>query len=147
MNIILSARSVHPETKKSLMKQVDKLNTSRNTIKRKIAVIGDYLEEKLIEMLKGCLEYSIAIDESVDVNDIAQITIFVRITHEDLETSELFFKLKSLYQSTKAEDIFNAVTSIEIFEAVGYEKLGTITSDAGRDKNWVHHKNENSCES
>lgn len=56
--------------------------------------------------------FSVAVDESVDINDIPHLTIFAR--YSDAEIHEELCCLKSMYGTTKGEDILK--TFIDHFE-------------------------------
>lgn len=130
MEKLLSSPEFSPELKTLILTKIDKMKASRNTIQRNIEKISDFLNDELIEILMKCRQFGLCIDESTDVNDIAQLTIFVRIVNEDFTVIERYFKLKSLYGRTTAADIFEGVASLQILEIVGTANLGSLTTDA-----------------
>lgn len=65
-----------------------KISLSHQTISRRIDDIGKSIENKLEEKVRSFKYYSLAIDESTDVMDTAQVAIFVRGIDNEFNISE-----------------------------------------------------------
>src|SRR5215469_17678003 len=76
-----------PENK-ILQKLIDQMPTARHTIERRISVISGDIVGNLQQNLSECSAISLALDESTDVKDKAQLAIFVRYVTKDLEVEE-----------------------------------------------------------
>lgn len=51
---------------------------SRNTIAERVDQLSINLKEQPVEKGKDFIAYSLAVDESTDISDIAQLSIFIR---------------------------------------------------------------------
>lgn len=130
MEIVLSSKQYSPDIKTSILKSIDKITSSRHTATRRVKILGAYLLEELKKIIvEDCVDLSLGIDESTDVNDIAQITLFIKIFHKNFTVSEHYLDLQSLFGRTTASDIFDKVQTMELFSVIA-EKLGSIASDA-----------------
>ena len=69
---------------------------SHQTIGRRIDDLGDNIEGTLKDKLSACVLYSLALDESTDQSDTAQLVIFIREIDENFNIIEemLLKKLK-----------------------------------------------------
>ncbi|MGH0157866.1 UNVERIFIED_CONTAM: hypothetical protein FKN15_034424 [Acipenser sinensis] len=68
-------------------------------------------------------------DESLDINGIPQLLIFVRATSRELDVTEDVLDMIPLQKGTKGEDIkLTAVDVLKKFE-VAPEKITSITTD------------------
>ena len=50
---------------------------SRNTCTRHIEALGSHLTNAVAYNLKNCESFSVAIDESTDIKDVAPLSVFV----------------------------------------------------------------------
>lgn len=66
------------------------------------------MEEKLILQLQECTFFSLQLDESTDVTNIAQLLAFTWLDYHD-DTIEEFLFCKPLTSNATAENIFNIV--------------------------------------
>ena len=107
--------------KKSLIKAVQEtcpnklpcvrdVSLSASTITRRVKDIGKHLHETLKESAKFFKYFSLAIDESNDTTDTAQLLIFIRGIDAKFRITEELCSLRSL-KSTTAENIFSEVTT------------------------------------
>jgi len=96
------ADQVCPEQRKKF----EEVSLSRRTVVRRIEAIG----EDLTSQLKGCIPtfqlFSMAFDERTDINDTAQLLIFVRGISENFEITEELMSIESMKDTTNREDIF-----------------------------------------
>ncbi|GBN24034.1 General transcription factor II-I repeat domain-containing protein 2A [Araneus ventricosus] len=82
------------------------VSLSRKTVTSRIEVIDKNLTSQLeskIGQFKFC---SIAMDESTDINDTAQLVLFIRGVDENFEITEELACMRSLKGTTKGCDIF-----------------------------------------
>ena len=131
------------KNKDAIIKQIGKLQLSDSTLCRRVEDISDNLFFKLIEDLKKSSHFSLALDESTDVSDTAQLMIWVRFFDGNNFNEELL-ALLPLTGQTRGEDVCLAV--MDFFRGPGKEidlgKLVSVTTDGapsmvGREKGLV----------
>ena len=64
--------------KKDIVDKLQSVPLSRNTCTRRTEEISDNLFEQLLSALADAECYSLALDESTDILDVAQMAVFVR---------------------------------------------------------------------
>ena len=103
--MLLGAENVCPE----MVAKFSNISLSRNTVADRISDLAADIKEQS----KVCNEdfdyFSIAVDESTDSSDTAQLALFVRGINSDFVVSERFLQLMPLHGTTTGADIFNAV--------------------------------------
>lgn len=67
--------------------------------------MSEDLTSQLKERVKSFTAQSIAIDESTDINDVAQLAIFIRGVDDNFTVTEEFVKLAPLKDTTTSNDI------------------------------------------
>ena len=82
------------------------VNLSRRTVTRHTKQIDERLANELEEKADSFIFYSLALDESNDVKDTAQLLIFVRGINDNLEIIEEILAMESLKGTTRGEDLF-----------------------------------------
>ena len=83
---------------------------SRFTMHRRQDDIAQHLKLSLqAKINKKESLFSLAVDESTDINDFAQLLIFVRCLSSSFELCEDFFSMETLATRTRGEDTFIAV--------------------------------------
>lgn len=91
--------------------------------------MGDNLHAQLKEKAKDFVFFSLAMDESNDVQDTAQLLIFIRGLNSNFEVSEDLAALQSLTDTTTGEDIFGKVCQTMEELDLDWSKLASITTD------------------
>ncbi len=99
------AEEVCPDKKDVL----NAVSLSASTITRRIEEMGDNVYAQLQEKVKEFELFALALDESNDVQDTAQLLIFLRGVSSNFEVSEELAALQSLKGTTTGEDIFGKV--------------------------------------
>ena len=81
------------------------------------------------EKLKSCEAFSLALDESTDISDTAQLVIFIRAVTAAFDIVEEFLDMASLSSTTTGQDICEHVLRVvERFE-LNPAKLCGVTTD------------------
>jgi len=62
----------------------------------------------LQKLARDFIYFSTAVDESTDVSDTAQLSIFIRVVDEDFNVTEELLDLVPMYGITKSADIFGS---------------------------------------
>jgi len=104
---------------------------TRNTVADRADNIGDELEANLKNLCKRFVAFSIALDESTDIVDTAQLAVFIRGVTVELEVYEEFLCTVPLLGTTTGEDIFMAVKSVFLrfdLSSYVYDRTGTPPS-------------------
>ena len=96
------------KNKEDIIKRIKELPLSAKTIKDRTIKMCSNITTQLIEDLKLVSALSIAVDESCDINDTAQVSLFVRFISHSGPKEELL-GLLPLKGQTRGEDIANAV--------------------------------------
>ena len=97
----------------------EQVSLSRQTITRRIEDLGLNLFEQVQDRVKHFQYFSIALDESTDMVDTAQLLIFLRGVNANFEITEELGALESLSGTTTGEDIFKAL--LNTFKNLGLD--------------------------
>ena len=89
--------------------KIEAISLSRRTIVRCIGGIAQNLSEQLFEAGKSFEWYSRALDESTDIEDTAQLLMFIRGIDENFEITEELLSLEHLKDTTTGHDLFENV--------------------------------------
>lgn len=85
------------------------ISLGRTTVAERINELAFDLSQQLVEISKKFVKFSIAIDESNDIRDTAQLAIFIRGVNEDFLITEELLDLSAMHDTCKGIDIFNKV--------------------------------------
>jgi len=83
----------------------------------------------LAERIRKLSHYSLAIDESVDISDTAQLVAFVREVTEDLEVDEKLLGMASMKSKKTGENIAQEVLKIVQKFRLDPKKMSGLTTD------------------
>ncbi|GBP56500.1 General transcription factor II-I repeat domain-containing protein 2A [Eumeta japonica] len=75
-------------------------------------MIANDIKTTLTDRMAGFESFSIALDESTDLSDTAQLAIFIRGVDKDFTVTEELLALQPLKGTTTEEDIFNEVQKV-----------------------------------
>ena len=92
----------------SAAKTVAQVPLSNDTISRRIDELAEDMEEQLIQQIKLAKYFSLQLDESTDVANLAILIVYVRFEYAGDIKEEFFFSV-SLPTSTTSSEIFKAV--------------------------------------
>ena len=76
---------------------------------RRIKAIGEDLTSQLKGLVPSFQLFSLALDKSTDIDDTAQLLIFVRGISENFEITEELLSMESMKDTTTGKDIFECV--------------------------------------
>ena len=107
-----------------------KIPLSNDTNTRRGEVLAGSVKDKLINDLKETDSISFAADESTDISDIAQLSLFVRyLDKENREFKEELLELIPPTGSTTGRDIYNAMKKCLQENGIPLEKIKSLVTD------------------
>uniref|UniRef100_H2YQ88 DUF4371 domain-containing protein n=1 Tax=Ciona savignyi TaxID=51511 RepID=H2YQ88_CIOSA len=114
--------------KSTIISRIKDLPVSARTVERRITDMATDITEQQSAALKAAEVFSVALDESVDINDSPRLAVVARYCSNG-EIHEELCCLKSMNGSTKGEDVLN--TFIKHFEQrdIDIKKIFSITTD------------------
>ena len=107
----------------------EEVSLSRRTVARRIKAIGEDLTSQLKELVPSFQLFSLALDESTDIDDTAQLLIFVRGITENFEITEKLLSMESMKDTTTGEDIFECVENTFRTMELPWQKMVSVTTD------------------
>ncbi|KAG7176846.1 General transcription factor II-I repeat domain-containing protein 2A-like 1, partial [Homarus americanus] len=87
------------------------------------------LRDQLKDLVHSCTFFSLALDESTDICDVAQLSIFIRGIDDHFSVYEELVSLESLHGKTRGSDIFDKVKSCLENLQLDSSKLITVCTD------------------
>ena len=109
----------------------EKISLSRTTIARRIEEIGENISEQLQSKGDTFQYFSLAFDESCDMSDTAQLSIFIRAVAKYLSVHADLVGLISLYDTTRGVDVKETVLNALHYKIpnLSLSKLVGLTTD------------------
>ena len=104
----------------------------RRTPQRRISQISADIAVTMQSDLKSSLAFSIAIDESTDIQDNPQLAIFVWYVSSDLTIKEELLDLVAIRETTRGVDIKNALDEAITRFHVHFNKLVSVATDGAQ---------------
>jgi hypothetical protein len=117
--------------KADILKKINEVPLSAKTMKDRTIKMSSNITIQLIEDLKLISALSIAVDESCDINDTAQVSLFVRFISHTGPKEELL-GLLPLKDRTRGEDIANAVIECMDKHHIPLDKIVSISTDGAK---------------
>ncbi|XP_070408444.1 general transcription factor II-I repeat domain-containing protein 2 [Nothobranchius furzeri] len=105
------------------------ISLTRNTIADRISDISADLDCHVREKVKSFIAFSVAIDESTDITDVAQLAIFIRGVDDTLTVTEEFVELVPMTDTTTAADIFTALVGALDRVGVQWSRAVSLATD------------------
>ncbi|KAL4143577.1 hypothetical protein QTP88_005895 [Uroleucon formosanum] len=123
--ILTVVEEIIPE-KLELFKEI---GLSRNTITRRVENIGNNILTQLQNKARDFKYFSLALDESTDITDTAQLLIIIRGIDINFNVTEELASLKSMHNRTTGADIFEKVDLCLQDLKLDWKNLSCITTD------------------
>ena len=91
---------------------MEQTSLSRFTVLQRINGLSYNIKGTLKDRLKSCEAFSLALDESTDTNEAAQLVIFIRAVTADFDIIEEFLDMASLSCTTTRQYICKQVLKV-----------------------------------
>ncbi|XP_028456300.1 scavenger receptor cysteine-rich type 1 protein M130-like [Perca flavescens] len=105
------------------------ISLTRNTVADRISDLSVDLDSQLKQKVKSFIAFSVAIDESTDITDVAQLAIFIREVDDTLTVTEEFVKLVPMTDTMTAADIFTALVGALDRVGVDWSRAVSLATD------------------
>ena len=105
------------------------VSLSRNTVAERVQELSTNIKQQLVGKGKDFVAYSLAVDESTDTSDIAQLSIFIRGVDASLCVTEEFLGLRPMHGTTTGKDLYDEVSSCVTEMELPWDKLVGLTTD------------------
>ena len=99
------------------------------TVTRRVEELALNVEETLKTKLLAYKFYSLALDESTDLTDTAQLAVFIRGFDDELEVFEEMLALRPLKGTTKGTDILEATKTTLARYHLSLKNLAGLATD------------------
>ena len=109
-------------------KKLNAISLSNSTVKTRITDMSDDVLEQILTHVKASPFYSIQLDESTDIADLPQLSVFIRYINNGAVSEDLLF-CKALKLHTKGEDIFQCLNDFFTEHSIPWEKCAGICTD------------------
>ncbi|KAM3870127.1 general transcription factor II-I repeat domain-containing protein 2-like [Diretmus argenteus] len=116
---------VCPEKKQAF----SNVSLSRNTVAERTCDLATNLYDQLMEKGKDFVSFSLAVDESTDASDTAQLSVFVRGVDSNLCVTEELLGFKSMHGKTTGKELFEEVCKCVTEIKLPWDKLVGLTTD------------------
>ncbi|CAL9692573.1 unnamed protein product [Knipowitschia caucasica] len=117
-----------PENDK-LKLMISDVQLSRHTVERRISDINAAIETQLYSDLQECAYFSVALDESCDIQDKPQLAIFARSVSNDCVIKEELLDIVPLKDRTRGIDVKETMMAAFAKAHLPIPKLTAIATD------------------
>ncbi|KAE9521488.1 hypothetical protein AGLY_018087 [Aphis glycines] len=123
--IVSAVEVICPEKKQAFLN----ISLSGNTIAQRIEEMASNVKQQLHEKSKNFLNFFIAIDESTDITNTAQLAIFIRGVFDNFDVTEELLDLIPMTDTTTGSDLYNCVEKYLNELEVDWKTFSSITTD------------------
>lgn len=110
------------------VKKLGTIPLSDSTIKRRIDELAMDIEIQVLEKIRKSPMFAIQCDETTDVSKLSQLLVYARFARPTSIEEEMLF-CRPFEKTTKAEDVYESVTSYFDRNSIKWHKLAGICMD------------------
>ncbi|EZA55208.1 General transcription factor II-I repeat domain-containing protein 2B, partial [Ooceraea biroi] len=121
----IAAEAIDPDN----VNKFKSISLSPRTVIRRIEKLSEDLEQQLSLKAKNFIAFSLALDESTDIVDTAQLAIFIRGVDSNLSITEELLNIMPLKHTTTGEDILHSVEEAVANINLSWDKLASVATD------------------
>lgn len=114
---------------KQVSDKFSQLALSNNTMARRVVDLASDVQRQLCQHMHSCKYFSLAVDESTDICDTAQLAVFIRSVSDDFQLIEELLGLESIHETTKGSDLFETLKLCVERNNIDWAKLDSICTD------------------
>lgn len=108
---------------------ISNISLSRNPVTRRVKILSDDLKTTLREKSSLFSFYSLAIDESIDVKNTAQLAILIRGINASFQVTEELAALVPMKSTTTGKDLMEAVMTCMKDLELSFKNLSGLATD------------------
>lgn len=123
---ILQAASIICPEKKG---QFSNISLSANTVAERISDLSSDIYDQLCEKAKCFSVYSVALDETTDITDTAQLAMYVRGVNDNFEVMEELLRVIPMHGQPTAQEIFCQLCDAIKNAGLPWKRFVGITTD------------------
>ncbi|KAL3883712.1 hypothetical protein ACJMK2_029948 [Sinanodonta woodiana] len=123
--MVIASEKLCPEAVRKL--QTVALN--RVTVQRKISYLSADVTRQLVYKAANFVYFSLATDESTDINSTAQLLVFVRGVSSSFDITEELIGMGSMKGQTTASALFEDTVRLSSSVLLDFTKLVSVTTD------------------
>ena len=113
---------------KNYVRNIEPVPLSNSTVSMRVSNMAEYCQKEVIKRVKQSQTFSLQMDESTDVEDLAVLLVFVRYIYNFKTEEDLLF-CKSLKTHTKGEDIFLLIQSFFEEHDISWKNCSSVCTD------------------
>ena len=106
------------------------ISLTRNSVAERFSDISANLDSQLKKKVMTFVAFSVALDESTDISDVAQQAIFICGVDETLSVTEEFLGLVPMIDTITANDIFNSLVGVRNRMEIYWSRAVGIATDS-----------------
>lgn len=116
--------------KNDVITAIQSIPLSARSNTRRTEILAAEIKTTLLELLEKAPCYALALDESSDIVDDEQMSIFVRFFHTECQIfREELLAILPLKGNTRGEDLFKVINDFFIKYNISYDKIVSISTD------------------
>ena len=123
--MLQAAHIVCPEKKC----QLNSIRLSANTVAEHISDLSSDIYDQLCEKATCFSAYLVALDETTDITDTAQLVIYVHGADDNFELMEGLLTVSPMYGQTTAKEIFHQLCDAIQIAGLQWKSFAGITTD------------------
>lgn len=116
------------QNKDGILKRINELPVARNTVKDRIIAMDKDVTDQLLLDLNNAGMFSICLDESTDVTQLARLAVIARFPSGNVMKEEII-KLMTLSEKTRGKDIMDELKKEFIELGIDFGNIVSVTTD------------------